>query len=188
MRMFSSSANCVRMPPAALLVEPGRERVPLEQHDVVDAEPAQVEGGGGAEGAATDHYDVCRVSGSAQELAERLPVAGRSARPLDHSLLLDREVVRPRRLDIDARVDERVLRRVHVVQRLHQARPCRVLACVLKCIHERPRHAHPVDDVSVAPREACRERWCVLIYDRLCELDARQGSPASSSSWCTPTR
>ena len=64
MRMFSSSANCARMPPADLLVEPGREHVALEQHDVVDAEPAQVEGGGGAEGAAADHNDVCRASGS----------------------------------------------------------------------------------------------------------------------------
>ena len=39
------------------------ECVPLEQHDVFDAEPAQVEGGGGAEGAATDYYDVGRASG-----------------------------------------------------------------------------------------------------------------------------
>src|SRR5581483_2113539 len=38
----------------------GRKRVALEQDDVFDAEPAQVEGGGGAEGAATDDYDVGR--------------------------------------------------------------------------------------------------------------------------------
>ena len=63
MRMFSSSANCVRMPPADFDVEPGREHVALDEHDVVDAEPTEVEGGGGAEGAATDDNDVGRVTG-----------------------------------------------------------------------------------------------------------------------------
>jgi hypothetical protein len=40
----------------------GRERVPLEQYDVGDPEPSQVEGGGGAQGAATDYDDIRRVS------------------------------------------------------------------------------------------------------------------------------
>jgi hypothetical protein len=40
-----------------------RQRVALQQDDVVDAEPAEMEGGGGAEGAATDYDDVGRVTG-----------------------------------------------------------------------------------------------------------------------------
>ena len=61
--MFSSSANCARMPPADLLVDPEASDVALDQHDVLDAEPPQMERGGGAEGAATDDHDVSRASG-----------------------------------------------------------------------------------------------------------------------------
>ena len=50
--------------PAGRLARRSRsERSSLEQDDVTNAEPAQVEGGGGAEGAATDYDNVRRVSG-----------------------------------------------------------------------------------------------------------------------------
>ena len=39
---------------------PGGERVALDEDNLVDAEPPQMKGGGGAEGAATDDHDVGR--------------------------------------------------------------------------------------------------------------------------------
>src|SRR6266536_3583362 len=161
--MLSSSANCMRMPPAALLVEP--DASVSRSSSTTSATPSRRRLNAVAAPRAPPPITTTSAvsADAAQELPERLPVAARSTCPLDHALLLDREVVRRRRLDRDPRVDERVLRGIHVVQRLPQARPCRVLACVLKGIHERPRNAHPIDDVSVAPREARRERWHILI-------------------------
>ena len=55
--MFSSSENCARIPPADRAGRPGRERVALEQHDVGDAELAQMPRDARSHrAAADDHY------------------------------------------------------------------------------------------------------------------------------------
>src|SRR5437763_1165142 len=92
------------------------------------------------------------LANAAEELAEGVPVAGPAARPLDEDLLLDREVVMVARrgLQPNSGVHERVPSRVEVVQRLHQARPSRVLAGVLHRVDERPADGQAVHDVAVA--------------------------------------
>jgi hypothetical protein len=73
--LFELAERAQRDPDVQLLRElradaarglPGRSRresVAFEQYDVSCAEPPQVKGGGGAEGAATDYDNVRRLSG-----------------------------------------------------------------------------------------------------------------------------
>ena len=66
--MFSSSENCARIPPADRERRPGRERVALEQHDVGDAELAQVPRDARAHRAAADDHDLARFHFVLREL------------------------------------------------------------------------------------------------------------------------
>ncbi len=60
MRMFSSSENCARTPPAAREVEPDAERRPLEQQHVAHARLGEVERDAGTDHPAADDHDVGR--------------------------------------------------------------------------------------------------------------------------------
>src|SRR5579872_4298336 len=187
MRMLSSSANCARIPPADLLVEPdAREsrsssttsRTPSRRRWKAVLEPSAPPPAtttsaraGREEGSRSSPPDADPLADVVVELAERRPVAGLAAAPLDQDLLLDREVVLRRGLDLDSRIRERI-RRVHALQRCHQARPRRVLACLLEGVHERPGVAEPVHDIRVACVEARGKRRRVLPDDRLRELHA----------------
>ena len=66
--MFSSSENCARIPPADAARRTGRERVALEQDDVVDAELAQVPGDARAHRAAADDDDLACFHSLTREL------------------------------------------------------------------------------------------------------------------------
>jgi hypothetical protein len=57
----------------------GAECVPFEQYDVGDPEPSQVEGGGGAQGAATDN-DYVRCVSECGRGASRTSASRRSRR------------------------------------------------------------------------------------------------------------
>src|SRR5437773_1379237 len=154
-RTFSSSANCVRIPPAALLVEPAASV--SRSSSTTSPAPSRRRWYTVAAPRAPPPITTTSarvLADASEELSERLEVAGRSACPLDHDLLLDREVVPQGRLELNARIDERVLPRVERVQRPHQARPRRVLARVLQGVDERPGDAEAVDDVGVSPGEA----------------------------------
>src|SRR6185437_945522 len=71
--------------------------------------------------------------GVAEQVAERLP--GLSLELLQ-DLLVDDEVVRRRRVDLDARVEERVDDVLHARQRVHQTLTGRVRARRLQRLHE----------------------------------------------------
>ena len=62
MRMLISSANCARMPPADLLVDPLPQRFALAEHHIGDPELGEMERGAGAHGAAPDDHDLSRFS------------------------------------------------------------------------------------------------------------------------------
>src|SRR5690348_13702009 len=145
MRTLSSSANWARIPPAALDVDPDASA--SRSSSTTSCTPSRRRWYAVAAPRApppittTSAWSAAacaRLTDRAEELSERLPVAGRTAGPLHHDLLLDREVVGRRRLQLDPRVDERVLGGVQVVQSLHQARPRRILARVLQRVDERP--------------------------------------------------
>src|SRR5258708_32626 len=172
MRMFSSSANCARIPPAALLVEPDasasrsrRTTSPapsLRRWKAVAAPRAPPP-------ITTTSAELTDVI---KELAERRPVAAGATAPLDQDLLLDGEVVRRGGLQPDPGKDERILARVEALVRLHEARPRRGLARVLEGVDERPALREPVHHVRVAGLEARQQRGRVLRDDGGPELDA----------------
>src|SRR4051794_5650758 len=178
MRMFSSSANCVRMPPADLLVEPAASE--SRSTSTTCSTPSRRRWKAVAAPRAPPPMTTTSalLTDAAQEVADGLPVAAGTARPLDHDLLLDREVVAhllgDLRLEHDPWIHERVLRRVQAVQRLHQAAPRRRLAGTLQGVDDRPRDAEPVHHVAVAAVEARLQRRRVLVEDLACELHARQ--------------
>src|SRR2546429_2120801 len=163
MRMLSSPANWARIPPAALPVDP--EASAARSSRTTSRTPSRRRWKAVAAPRAPPPITTTSAvsADSAQELPERLPVAGCAAGPLDHVLLLDREVVLRRRLELDPRIQERVLPRVQVVEGGHQARARRVLARVLEGVDERPRDAEPVDDVPVALRKVPLQRGRVLV-------------------------
>src|SRR5438067_7305086 len=158
MRTFSSSANCARMPPADLLVDPDASesrsskttsRTPSRRRwnaVLAPSAPPPITTtsarAGRWEGSRSSPPDADPLPDVVVERAERRPVAGRAAAPLVEDLLLDREVVLRRGLQLDPRVRERI-RRVEALQRLHQARPCRGLVRVLlqvKVHHRKAEH------------------------------------------------
>src|SRR5438128_3201408 len=185
MRTLSSSANCVRMPPAALLVEPEASasrssstpsRTPSRRRwnaALAPSAPPPITTAFAVRGGEAElpSARVGPLAGVVVELAERLPGAGRATAPLREDLLLDREVVRRRRLQLDAGIEERVLRllRVEALQRLHQRGPGRVLARVLERVRHHPRRGQPVVVELVVRIEARR----VLPEDLLAQGDAR---------------
>ena len=59
--MFSSSENCARIPPAERERRTGRERVALEQDDVVHAQLAQVPRDARAHRAAAHDHHLVRL-------------------------------------------------------------------------------------------------------------------------------
>src|SRR5689334_3940719 len=145
--MFSSSANCIRIPPAALLVDPDASAsrssrttcsTPRRRRWKAVAAPWTP-----PPMTTTSAYVVV-------ELPECREVAGRASAPLDEDLLLDREVVRRRGLELDPRIDERVLARVQALVRLDDARARRVLARVLERVDERPALREAVHHVCIA--------------------------------------
>src|SRR3954468_17802330 len=176
MRMFSSSANCARMPPADLLVEPAARE--SRSTSTTLSTPSRRRWNAVAAPRAPPPMTTTSalLTDAVQELAERLPVAAGAAAPLGHDLLLDREVVvhllADLRLQHDPGVHERVLRRVQVVQRVHQAGTRRRLAGVLHRIDERPADRKAVHDVGVAAVEAGLQRRCVLVDDLAGQLHA----------------
>src|SRR3954447_25807251 len=176
MRMFSSSANCVRMPPADLLVEPAASESRSTSTTLSTPSRRRWNAVGAPRAPPPMTTTSALLTDAVQELAGRLPVARGAAGPLDHDLLLDREVVvhllRDLRLEDDPGVHERVLRGAQVVQRLHQAGPRRGLACVLQRVDERPADSHAVHDVRVDAVEARPQRRRVLVDDLARELHA----------------
>src|SRR5579864_9013679 len=123
MRTFSSSANCVRIPPADLLVDPDAST--SRSTSTTSSTPSRRRWKAVAAPRAPPPITTtsAELTAAFDELSERLHGPRRTAAPLLHDQLLEREVVGRRRLDRDARVDEGILGRVHAVQRGHQAGP-----------------------------------------------------------------
>src|SRR5882724_8141211 len=154
--MFSSSANCVRIPPAALLVEPDPSA--SRSSSTTSCTPSLRRWKAVAAPRAPPPITTASavLPDVAVELAERRPLPSRAAAPLDEDELLDREVVLRRGLQLDARVGERITDVVHVLERFHEAGPREVLAGLLERISHRPRGAQTVNDVRVVQVEGGR--------------------------------
>src|SRR4051794_38161855 len=151
MRMFSSSANCARMPPADFDVEPdaSTSRSTRTTSSTPNRRRWKAVAAPRAPPPITTTSAV--LLDAAQHGAGRLPVA---ARPLDHLELLEREgVVLPGLLD-EPLGQERVRPRVQVLDRLHERGAGRVLPGLAERVGERPRDPQPVADVRVAVVEA----------------------------------
>src|SRR5690348_4869733 len=121
MRMLSSSANCARMPPADLLVDP--EASASRSRSTTSRTPSRRRWKAAAAPRAPPPMTTTSavLADAVEELAERFPVPGRAAAPLDHAELLERERVLDAGLDHEAGGQERIGLRVHVVQRPHEA-------------------------------------------------------------------
>src|SRR3954451_25442025 len=111
--MFSSSANCMRMPPADFDVDP--EASTSRSTSTTSPTPSRRRW----KAVAAPRAPPPMITTSAVLLdavehgPERLPVARCAALPLDHGQLLERERVLPSRHDAEALVEEGVGRGPH---------------------------------------------------------------------------
>src|SRR5690348_4111469 len=128
--MFSSSANCARIPPADLLVDPAAST--SRSSSTTSTTPSLRRWKAVAAPRAPPPITTTSalLAGVVQDLAERLELPGGVSVPLEHDELLDREVIRRGGLQLHPRIEERICD-VQTAERLHQARPRRVLARVL---------------------------------------------------------
>src|SRR5438270_4965175 len=154
MRMFSSSANCARMPPADLLVDP--EASASRSSRTTSCTPSRRRWKAVAAPRAPPPMTTASAVSADLfvQLSERDEVARGATGPLVQDLLLGREVVLRRRVELDPRIEERIGHVRHALQRLDEPGASRVLAGVLKRVHERPCCAEAVDDVGVAAIQA----------------------------------
>src|SRR6266852_8665027 len=107
------------------------------------------------------------------QLAERMPGVVRPALEPD---LREREPARRRRVDDDARQDERIALLVQMYGRVHHALPGQVLSGLLERVDHRVGGRHSCGEVAVL-QVARVDARPVLLEDRLEELDALVVTP-----------